>query len=508
LAIESRTLDERLHVDLHDKPANSSLSVLSGARLARDGVFEDCIKADIGTIRLRHAEQDAKLCDVQASGGAATFRQCPGMPEERRAMPEPFELSALEARRKIADGSLTSEILTASCLERIKEREASVQAWAFISPRSAIEEARRRDREPSRGLLHGLPIGVKDIIDTADMATAYGSPIYRDHRPAGDAACVIRARTAGAVVLGKTHTTEFAWVHPTVTRNPHNPEHTPGGSSSGSAAGVADLMMPLAFATQTGGSTLRPASFCGIVGFKPTFDRYDTRGVKPLAPATDTIGLHARLVTDVALFDAALTGENEATLEPLPPRRIGLCRTPMWSSAEPATVAALSDAATALAAEGTEIVDVEAEELGVLAELNLLLMRGQAARTLAWEYANRRDEISKAARDLIARGAELSSAELRDAEAEQRRHIAAIDRLLADCDVILTPSAPGEAPRGLTWAGNSVFNRAWTTCHVPCITLPAACGPSGLPVGIQLVSRRGADRKLLAHALWAEQRLT
>ena len=422
-------------------------------------------------------------------------------------MREPFELGACAARRMIAEGRLSSEALTASCLERIREREPFVGAWAFLDPQSAIEQARQLDRGQTRGVLHGLPIGVKDILDTIDMPTAYGSPIYQGYRPTRDAACVAKVRAAGGVVLGKTHTTEFAWVHPTITRNPNNLDHTPGGSSSGSAAGVADRMMPLAFGTQTGGSTIRPSSFCGIVGFKPSFNRYAPQGLKPLAPATDTIGLHARSVEDVVLFDAALVNETSRDLSPTPLRRVGLCRTPFWDSAEQASVSALETAQAALASKGVEVVDVAIDELQELSELNLLLMRGQGARSLAREYADHRDQISARARALLDRGTELDAAELRDAEAAQYRHIASIDQLLAGYDAFLTLSAPGEAPRGLEKTGDSIFNRAWTTCHVPCITLPVGRGPSGLPVGIQLVGRRGTDRMLLAHALWTEQLL-
>src|SRR5579885_2458435 len=258
-------------------------------------------------------------------------------------------LSARDAARRIAAGTLTAEALMRACLERIQSREATVGAWAHIDPDHALAEARARDQSAQRGPLHGVPIGVKDIMDTADLPTGYGSRAYHGHRPGSDAACVALARAAGAVILGKTVTTEFAAMSPGKTRNPHDPAHTPGGSSSGSAAGVADFMMPLAFGTQTAGSIVRPASFCGVVGYKPSFGLVATAGVKPLAPSLDTIGGFARSVADVALFIAALTDRRD--LVPSAPAarpRIGIYHTEPWDHAQPATAAALEAARRAL----------------------------------------------------------------------------------------------------------------------------------------------------------------
>ena len=218
------------------------------------------------------------------------------------------ELSAVAAAAEMAAGRLTAEHLTRACLERIAERENDVRAWAYLSPDRVIAEARARDREPRRGPLHGMPIAVKDVMDTADMPTEYGTPIYKGNQPACDAVCVARAREAGAVVLGKTVSTELANIHPAGTRNPRNLGHTPGGSSSGSAAAVADCMVPLAFGTQTGGSLIRPASYCGIVGYKPTFDFISTAGVKALSASLDTVGVYGRTVPDAALTGRALIG--------------------------------------------------------------------------------------------------------------------------------------------------------------------------------------------------------
>jgi amidase len=240
-------------------------------------------------------------------------------------MDEPFRLAAREAAARIAAGELTAQALVQSCLERIAAREPAVGAWAYLDPDQAMAEARARDQAAARGPLHGVPIGVKDIMDTADMPTGYGSRAYRGFRPAADAACVALARAAGAVVLGKTVTTEFAAMSPGKTRNPHDATRTPGGSSSGSAAAVADHMVPLAFGTQTAGSIIRPASFCGVVGMKPSFGLIATAGTKPLAPGLDTIGGFARSVGDIAFFLAALADRPElvaAAPAVRPPRRL------------------------------------------------------------------------------------------------------------------------------------------------------------------------------------------
>ena len=266
-------------------------------------------------------------------------------------MVDPRGLGATEMARRIAERQLDAATLVGSCLEHIAARESTVGAWTFLDRDEAIAAARRRDAEPPRGPLHGIPIAVKDLIDTADMPTAYGSPIYRGHRPAADAACVALARAAGAVVLGKTVTTEFATFTPGKTANPRNPAHTPGGSSSGSAAAVADGMAPLAFGTQTAGSVIRPAAYCGCVGYKPSFGLINRAGVKPLADSLDTIGILALSVEDAAFFAGVLSERPALRHLAMPGKapRFGVYRTPMWDEAEPATAAALDMAREAIA---------------------------------------------------------------------------------------------------------------------------------------------------------------
>ena len=269
------------------------------------------------------------------------------------------ELSAAEIVRGVAAGTFTCEAVVRACLARIADQDGVIQAWVNFDPDAALAQARALDRASARGPLHGLPIGVKDIIDTFDMPTEMGSPIYRGHRPPADGACVALVRAAGAVILGKTVTCEFAGVTAGPTTNPHDETHTPGGSSSGSAAAVADCMVPIAFGTQTGGSVLRPASYCGVIGYKPTYNAFNRFGVKPAAEGLDTIGLIARTLEDVALVRAVLIGATPAPLAAITAApRIGLTRTHMWANAQPETVEAVEDAARRLNDAGAEIVEI------------------------------------------------------------------------------------------------------------------------------------------------------
>jgi Asp-tRNA(Asn)/Glu-tRNA(Gln) amidotransferase A subunit family amidase len=423
-------------------------------------------------------------------------------------MTELFRLSAVEAAQRIAAGSLTAEALTRACLDHIADREPEVGAWAHLDPDQALAEARARDQATVRGLLHGIPIGVKDIMDTADMPTAYGSRAYHGFRPRADAACVALAREAGAVVLGKTVTTEFAALSPGKTRNPHNTAHTPGGSSSGSAAGVADLMMPLAFGTQTAGSIIRPASFCGVVGYKPSFGLVAISGTKALAPSLDTVGGFARSVADIAFFIAALTGRPELVPKaPAARPRIGVYRTQPWEPAQPATVAALDEARERLARAGASLSERPAfAAFDRLVPAQLAIMGHEAARNLAWERVDRATEVMPRTAGLFDEGLAVTPA----AYDEARRYAAAaraqVPEFFGDFDALLVPAAPGEAPPAAT-TGDPVFNRPWTLLHLPCVTLPGRCGPAGLPVGVQFVGPPHSDAALLGVALFAEAAL-
>lgn len=278
----------------------------------------------------------------------------------RDIMADPNTLSAIDAATAIRTGQLTSERLVEACLARIDERENTVGAWAYINPDQALTEARARDKQEPKGLLHGVPVGIKDVIDTADMPTEYGSPIYKDHQPACDAACVAQVRESGGVILGKTVSTEFATRYAGKTRNPHNTDHTPGGSSSGSGAAVADCMVPLAFGTQTTGSHIRPASYCGIVGYKPSFNMIDRAGLKQLSQSFDTLGVHGRTVKDTALVVAALSDFHvpESAWEIAGRPKIAFCRTPVWDEADAKTQALVEEAASRLGGHGAEVVEV------------------------------------------------------------------------------------------------------------------------------------------------------
>jgi amidase len=418
-------------------------------------------------------------------------------------------LSATEAAARIAAGKLTAVKLAEDCLARVSAREETVRAWSHIDPQQVIEQARARDTEMPRSPLHGVPVAIKDIIDTADMPTEYGSPIYAGYRPRADAACVTLLRNAGAVIMGKTVTAEFAMSHPGKTRNPLNTAHTPGGSSSGSAAAVADRMVPLALGTQTGGSVLRPAAFCGIVGFKPTFDAINTVGVKPNTKSYDTLGIMGRSVADVALAFAVMTrrGATGVTLPALEKPRIGFYRTPQWAKADEATHAALEDAVSRFAEAGARMSEISMPgKIDELAAARSQIGDFESSRALAWERQHFEEKIAVCEK-------------LKKADAVTLEEYIAAQKLLDECrrlfevtfgddDALLVPSAPGEAPRSLATTGDAAFNQMWTALHLPCVTVPAFTGPTGLPIGVQLVGAFGADYKTLACAEWAYRTLT
>lgn len=424
-------------------------------------------------------------------------------------MNEANQLTAAEAARRIAAGKLTSEALVSACLERIRERDREVQAWVYCDPEAALAQARAIDKARPQGALAGIPVGFKDVIDTADMPTGYNSAIYRDHRPRIDAACVALVRRAGGVALGKTVTTEFASRSAGPTRNPHNLAHTPGGSSSGSAAAVADFMVSLAFGTQTGGSTIRPAAYCGIVGYKPSFGTINRAGLKPLGDSLDTIGVMARSVEDCALLTHAVSDRAMPDFsKQLEAPRIGLHRTSRCKEASPAVQAALEDAANALAKHGARVREIAfPEPFDRLYDDQNTIMNWEAARALAPEYLAHRELLSGHMQKMIPEylrmpRAAYAEAMHRAAECRQR-----LSDLLSDVDVLLTPSAPGEAPEGVAETGSPLFNRNWTLLHVPCVTIPFGRGPTGLPLGVQFVSGHDHDERMLQCTHWAASRL-
>ncbi|MBM3485709.1 MAG: amidase [Alphaproteobacteria bacterium] len=418
-------------------------------------------------------------------------------------------LAAHEIVRGIEAGAFTAEAVTRACLERIAAREKTVKAWAFLDRDHALAQAWALDSEPVRGPLHGVPVGVKDVIDTADMPTQMGSPIYDDHRPGADASCVALMRAAGAVILGKTITCEFAGSTANVTTNPIDPARTPGGSSSGTAAAIADHMVTIGFGTQTGGSVLRPSSFCGIVGYKPSYNAVNRAGLKFAAESLDTIGLMTRTVADADAMGAVLTGRATVVGKGAPDRpRIGLCRTYLWPTAEPATVSAIEDAARRLAAAGAQLTEVALpDRFDRLGAARDVLNDYERAHAMAYEWNSHRDRLSPGLRRAIENGYAMDLARYAEAQRLAADCRGRLGPVFDGCDVLLAPCVPGEAPVGLASTGDPKMQGLWTILHVPTITLPTHKGPNGMPVGIQLVGAPGADTLLLAVADWVMSRL-
>jgi len=425
-------------------------------------------------------------------------------------MGELNRLSATAAARKLAAREITSVALVSDCLERIAEREPVVHAWTHVDADAALARAHRADAGASIGLLHGLPIAVKDVIDTCDMPTCYGSPIYAEHRPVADASCVALARAAGAIVVGKTVTTEFATFHPGPTCNPRNPLHTPGGSSSGSAAAVADWMVPLGFGTQTAGSIIRPAAFCGVVGYKPTYGTLNRVGVKMISDTLDTLGVLSRSVADAALFVAALADRRAWAIEDTPGEapRIGLARTHEWNRARDETMAAFEDAGRRLSAAGARVREVALPQpFAGLAEAQTAIMVHEVAQCLSHERLAHRGELSREMVEMIDAGLAVGLERYAAAQALARECRRKLPQVFDGYDVLIAPSAIGEAPVGLQATGDPLFSRIWTLLRTPCVHVPCALGPRGLPLGVTVVGPIGSDRSTLVAANWVQSKI-
>ncbi len=434
-------------------------------------------------------------------------------------------LTALAARERLMRGELRASELTEALLKRIAAREPDVGAFAFLDETVARAAAKRLDdyRGTGRALgsLHGLAVGIKDIIDTADMPTENGTVLDAGRRPGDDATIVRRLRAAGAIVIGKTVTTELAYFSPGKTRNPHDSQRTPGGSSSGSAAAVAAGMVPLAVGTQTYGSVIRPASFCGVVGFKPTHGLIPRTGILPLAPPLDTVGVFARTVTDAALIADALAGHDPADPDTrlMPPPRIldvaltdppvtpdlAFVKTPAWEEAEPATREGFGELVAALGEVCTEVALPDPFNEWVTAFRSL--MQAGTARNLAAYYRRGKEQLSDKLTAFIEDGMKVTAVDYLTALDWREALNNGLEQLFGRYDAIVTPAAPGEAPKGLDSTGNPIFNGLWTLCGVPAVTLPLLAGPNGLPVGVQVVGRRGEDARLLRTARWLASRL-
>lgn len=425
------------------------------------------------------------------------------------------ELSAHDAAKKIARRELTCEALAQDCLARIRERDNEVLAWQYLDPEAVLAQARALDREIEsgrrRGPLHGIPLGVKDIFDTFDMPSEYGSPIYEGHRPTTDAGTVARARRAGMLIMGKTVTTELATHVPSRTRNPHNLAHTPGGSSSGSAAAVADFMTPLAIGTQTVGSTIRPSSFCGIVGYKPTFNLLSRAGCKLEADSLDTVGVLARSVPDVALY--AGTQTNDARLIDLQPLdrapRVGFCTTFDSDLIQPETFEAMELARRELAKAGAHVEEFSLPEtFRPLRESHWTVYLFEMSHAYGDEYDRHPEGIDPTLRARMEEGSRVTGETYAAVQAVGFRCRAALAEAMHDLDVVIAPSAQGEAPKVGATTGSPALNQIWSFLWTPTVTVPVHRGPNGLPVGLQVCGRIQDDPRTLAAAHWIHLRLS
>ena len=433
-------------------------------------------------------------------------------------------LSATDAARAIREGLISSEQLVEACLARIDAAEPAVQAWQYLDPKHALEQARARDLERKEGRpcgpLHGVPVGIKDIIDTADMPTEDGTVLHAGRTPDRDASVVALLRAAGAVIMGKTVTTECATYTPGKTRNPHNAEHTPGGSSSGSAAAVAAGMVPLALGSQTNGSVIRPAAFCGVYGFKPTHGLISRHGILKLSRALDQVGVFARTLEDAALLAEQLTGYDENDLDTRARARIpfvqtlageppfapyfAFVKTPLWERAEEATRDAFAELAGVLGDQCRE--HALPESLREAWDWHRTIMEADMAANLDLEWEKGRERLSDSLREQLARGRGLLALDYQKALARIPPLNQGFDELFLSYDAVLTPAAPGTAPK-LATTGDPAFCTLWTLCGMPAVTLPLMKGEDGLPLGVQLVGRRGEDARLLRTARWLVSRV-
>jgi Asp-tRNA(Asn)/Glu-tRNA(Gln) amidotransferase A subunit family amidase len=434
-------------------------------------------------------------------------------------------LTATQAAKSIAAGALSAEDYVQACIARIREAEASVQAWAYFDPEFALTQAREADLRRAQGMpvgpLHGIPVGLKDIIDTQSMPTEDGTVLHAGRQPRDDAAIVRMLQSAGAVLMGKTVTTELATYAPGKTRNPHDAEHTPGGSSSGSAAAVAAGMVPVAIGTQTNGSVIRPASFCGVFGFKPTFGLIPRTGVLTQSPPLDQIGVFARSIEDVALVAEALVGHDEddratvprarpafvatASVEPPLPVNLAAVRTPFWDQIDADAKAAFEELVEVLGDRAKAFELPESARQAI--DWHKTIMEADLAGSFEAEYERGRDQLSDSLRAQIERGRRISAVDYRKAVARIEVLNEGFAPLFDEFDAIITPATLGTAPRGLESTGNPLMCTLWTLTGMPAISLPVLRGENGLPIGVQMVARRGDDARLLRNARWLWNRV-
>src|SRR3954466_7659483 len=418
-------------------------------------------------------------------------------------------LSALDLARRVEANELTPEGIVDLCAAAVAAREDDVGAFTHLALEAARKLARQDAARLAASPLRGLTVARKNIYDTADMPTEYGSAAYKGHRPAADASPVTMFKRAGAVVIGKAVTTEFAHQQTGKTRNPHNLEHTPGGSSSGSAAAVAAGMIPIATGSQTAGSVIRPGSYCGVAAFKPSYKLIPTIGVKCYAWSLDTVGLYGAGIADVAFATAAMTGRDLRVDRATPSApRVALVRTHIWADASPDMQNAIDATARAMEAAGASVKEVTLPPLLEDAwRAHKIIILYEAGLSYAYEYDNKRDLLGSKTVAMLNDAAKVSVDAYDDARRTANRARLALADLMGDYDVILTPSAPGAAPHGIGATGVANFNWLWTLMGTPCVNVPALTDPTGLPLGVQIVGRFGRDRAALEAALFAEQAL-
>lgn len=414
-------------------------------------------------------------------------------------------LSASQAIKALSKREIKATDLLLSCLDRIGQRENHVKAWTSLGKENALTRAKELDKGAFKGILHGLPIGVKDLYDTYDLPTSYGSPIYANHYPVTDAVSIALIRQAGGIILGKTVTTELASFKSGPTTNPHNSRHTPGGSSSGSAAAVADFMVPLATGSQTAGSMIRPASYCGVVGFKPSLGKVSIAGVKSLSVSLDTLGCFGRTVEDVGLGVAAMSGDHRlAKIETLHNKpRIAICKTSNWSLAhqETATAMAVARHAAERIAKST-VVDLKLpKSCDDITQVQTRIMLSEMSRSFLFERTHYPKKLSLILSKQINDGAAISYEQYAKDLLFAGNAKSSINALFNDeVDLLIAPSATGEAPDLKDGTGDPVFCREWTLLGLPCVNINVASGPNGLPVGVQLIAGPGKDHFLLSAA--------
>ena len=434
-------------------------------------------------------------------------------------------MTAVQAAEAIRQGDITSEELVQSCLERIDEFEETVGAWAYLDPEYALRQAKKADLARKSGFslgpLHGIPVGIKDIFDTYDMPTEDGTVLHAGRQPTEDSTVVALLREAGAVIMGKTVTTELAVYAPGKTANPHNPEHTPGGSSSGSAAAVGSFMVPLAVGTQTNGSMIRPASYCGVVGYKPSHGLISRHGVLRQSPPLDTIGVFGRTVEDVALIAEVLMAfdANDKALRPRARPKLvatvaaeppvdpdfAFVKSPVWEGADPDVRSAFEELADHLGERTKEVT--LSETFDYAHGWQKTIMEADLAKNFLVDEQKGRDKISKVLCEMLDRGKDYTAVAYNEAV----EHIDVLNNLLEEVfekyNAIITPATTGEAPKGLDATGSPTFCTLWTYCGLPAVTIPVIQGSNGLPVGVQVVGRKGDDARVLQCARWLMESL-